>query len=146
MTKKYWLLVALAVILGGISLYLNKDWFARDTIQIIHLAGRGQHAQEGSVAPIVFGLNRKFKLTSVEVIPVGDPSAKKLSHPIWHLISDSNSVPIKGFTYGQYIHGMRPEINGAQADPLEPGVQYRLLVQAGSLKGEHDFTPEAENQ
>jgi hypothetical protein len=140
MTKKTWMVIALIALLGGLSLYLNRDWFARDNIQIIHLSGRGQIASDSAVVPIVFGFKNKLKFTSIEVVPVKEPT-----HPIWHLVSESNSVPTKGFTYGQHIHGMHPKINGAQADPLEPGVPYRLLVQVGSLKGEHDFTPEAQN-
>ena len=34
--KKTWLLLALVALLGGFSLYLNRDWFARDNIQIYH--------------------------------------------------------------------------------------------------------------
>jgi hypothetical protein len=26
-------------------------------------------------------------------------------------------------------------------DSLEPGVKYRLLIEAGKIKAEHDFTP-----
>jgi hypothetical protein len=141
------MLIALVALLGGLSLYLNKDWFARNNIQIIHFTGRGQRSQDSPVAPIVFGFDHDltFKLTSIEVVPMRELKTKKFPHPTWHLISESNSVPVKGFSYGEPIGGMHPEINGAQADPLEPGVQYRLLVQAGSLKGEHDFTPEAQN-
>ena len=39
------------------------------------------------------------------------------------------------------IRGMRPAVKGATPDPLEPGVNYRLLIEAGSHKAEHDFTP-----
>ena len=38
------------------------------------------------------------------------------------------------------IRGMRPAVQGATADPLQPGVKYRLLVEAGGVKLEHDFT------
>jgi len=37
MTRKLWILIGLAVLLGGFSLYINQDWFAKDTIQIYHL-------------------------------------------------------------------------------------------------------------
>jgi len=36
MTKKSWTWLGLAVLLGGFSLYLNKDWFAADNIQLMH--------------------------------------------------------------------------------------------------------------
>lgn len=146
MTRKYWSLIALVALLGGLSLYLNKDWFAKDNIQIIHLPSRSPRSTESTVAPIVFAFNHKFRLTSLEVIPVNELETKKFPRPIWHLISESNSVPIKGFYYGEHIHGMHPEVKGAQPDPLEPGVKYRLLVESGSLKGQHDFTPAAEPQ
>jgi hypothetical protein len=38
---------------------------------------------------------------------------------------------------------MRPAVKGATPDPLEPGVKYRLFIEAGKLKAEHDFTPVA---
>jgi hypothetical protein len=34
---------------------------------------------------------------------------------------------------------MRPSVKGATADPLEAGVKYRLLIEAGPLKAEHNF-------
>jgi hypothetical protein len=39
---------------------------------------------------------------------------------------------------------MRPTVKGATPDPLEPGVTYRLLIEAGSRKAEHDFEPVAQ--
>jgi hypothetical protein len=36
---------------------------------------------------------------------------------------------------------MRPAVKGATPDPLAPGVNYRLIIEAGNLKAEHDFTP-----
>ena len=65
----------------------------------------------------------------------------KFPHPIWHLVSTSNSVPTTDFTYGTPIEGMRPAVAGATPDPLAPGVKYRLLVQAGDLQIQHDFVP-----
>ena len=150
MTRKHWILIALAVALGGLSLYLNKDWFAKDHIQITHRSrparagffSRKRPAAKETVNPITFGFDRKLKLMSIQVIPVSEIETNKYPQPIWHLISDSNSVPTKTFAYGQPIRGMRPEVPGATADPLEPGTKYRLLVEADSFKGEHDFVPE----
>ena len=34
MTRKSWLLVAAAILLGTLSIYFNQDWFAKDHIQI----------------------------------------------------------------------------------------------------------------
>jgi len=149
MTRKIWLWLALAVLLGGFSLYLNKDWFARDHIQIYHRSRptraawlrRKSAADDSLVNPIIFGFDRKVKLTSVEVIPLSDIQTNKYPHPIWHLVSESNSVPTKDFTYGARIAGMHPAVKEATPDPLEPGVTYRLIVEAGAFKGEHEFVP-----
>ncbi len=152
MTMKQWMLVAVAVVLGGISLYLNKDWFARDDIQIYDRSRparasffrrkRVDNVEGGdAVNPIIFGFDRKLKLTSLKVVPDSDIETNKYPHPIWDLISDSNSVPIKAFAYGMPIPGMRPSVPGATADPLEPGVKYRLLIEAGAAKAKHDFVP-----
>jgi hypothetical protein len=152
MAKKQWMLIALAVLLGGFSLYLNKDWFAKDDIQILcrsrparaEFLGRKPPAELGGIEPIYFDFNRKVKLTSLKVISVAESATNKYPHAFWCLVSDSNSVPVKDFSYGSRIHGMRPDVKGATPDPLEPGVQYRLLVEAGPLKATHDFVPVAQ--
>ena len=36
---------------------------------------------------------------------------------------------------------MRPPVKGATPDPLEPGVTYRLLIEAEKLKAQDDFVP-----
>jgi hypothetical protein len=149
MTRKQWLLIALAVLLGSVSFYLNKDWFAKDNIQIYYRsrparAGffhRARHPDTAAVNPVFFAFNRTLKLTSLKVIPVQELETNKYPQPIWSLVSDSNSVPISDLSYGMHIRGMRPEVKGATPDPLEPGVKYRLLIEAGPLKAERDFTP-----
>jgi len=87
----------------------------------------------------MFEFNSKLRLTSVKVVPLCDILTNKFAHPIWHMISDSNSVPTRGFLYGMDIPGMRPALSGAVAEPLDPSQQYRLLVEASSLKAQHDF-------
>ena len=149
MTSKQWTLIALAVVLGGFSLYLNRDWFAGEIIQIHH---RSRPARAGvfrrnrpqaklATDPIYFAFDRKLKLTSLKVIPVSEIETNKYPHPILHLVSDSNSVPIAEWSYGWPIRGMRPSVKGATPDPLEPGVKYRLLLEAGKLKAQDDFVP-----
>jgi hypothetical protein len=148
MTTKNWMLLAVTILLGGLSLYLNKDWFARDRIQLMHRSrpARGAFRRPRSdnplIDPLSFWFDRKVKLTSLKVIPVCEIETNKYPQPIWSLVSDSNSLPIKEFTYGMQIQGMRPVFKGTHADPLEPGVKYRLLVEAGNQKIQHDFVPE----
>ena len=149
MTIKHWMMIALAVVLGGISLYLNKDWFAGEIIQIHHRsrparAGffhRTKRSGDLATDPVFFDIDRKLKSTSLKVIPVSDIETNKYPHPIWHLVSDSNSVPVADFWYGMPIKGMRPSVKGATPDPLAPGVKYRLLLEAKGAKAEHDFVP-----
>lgn len=145
MTKKNLFLVALALVLAGLSVYLNRDRFRSESIQIGERWSepRGwmtRRAQKPPSKILIFLLNRQLQLTSVKVIPVSDIQTNKFPHPIWELATPSNSVPVKDFVYGLPIRGMKPPVKGATADPLQPGVAYRLFVEAGSLKGEHDFT------
>ena len=147
MTKKQWMLVGLVIALCGISLYLNRDWFASESIHIYHRSSargtfiRKRKGDNSNANPIVFGFDRKLKLTKVKVVPVYALETNKYSLPFWHLISESNSVAIKDFTYGSPISGMHPAVKGSQPDPLEPGVTYRLFIQTADLKAEHDFVP-----
>ena len=155
MTKKQWMLIALAVGLGGLSLYLNRDWFTKENIHIYHRSRPARAAlvrrkridsTASAINPIVFGFDRRLKLTCLKVIPMSAIETNKYPHPIWHLISESNSVAIKDFSYGIPIQGMHPAVKDAVPDPLEPGVAYRLEIEAGPIKGEHDFTPTERTQ
>jgi hypothetical protein len=38
-------------------------------------------------------------LTNVKVVVVTELATNQYAHPLWHLISDSNSIPVKGFNY-----------------------------------------------
>jgi hypothetical protein len=154
MSRKQWTLITLAVLLAGVSIYLNRDWFSHNGIHIYH---RSRPARAGffrrskraaddassTVNPVTFGFDRKLKLKSVKVIPVSDIETNKFPHPIWQMLSESNSVAVKDFNYGAYIQGMHPAVKGATADPLEPGVNYRLLIETADFKGQHDFVPVA---
>ncbi|HEY3861669.1 MAG TPA: hypothetical protein VGO59_07265 [Verrucomicrobiae bacterium] len=137
-TKEWTWLVALAALIG-LSIYMNRNRFAPEQMAInasLRLPRRG----EAAVWPVFFALNDGFKLTSVEVIPFEDGKFNSASRPVWHLISDSNSVPTRAFRYGQPIRGMKPAVKNTQADALEPGVTYRLLLEAGRVKGTVDFS------
>jgi hypothetical protein len=156
MTRKNWFLIILAVLLAGFSFYLNKDWFAKDSIQITHRSRppspalrrrRAGGAEGDAINPLTFIFNKKVKLTSLKVIPMSDIETNKYPHPIWYLVSESNSVPVKDFSYGIAISGMHPAVKEATPYPLEPDTKYRLLVElAGAIKVQHDFVtvPRAE--
>lgn len=143
------MLIALAIVLGGFSLYLNKDWFTRDDIHISHRS-RPQRAAmfrrgrpnpvDVATDPVLFGFDSKLRLKTVKVVPLSDIATNKYPHAIWHLVSESNSAPVKEFSYGAPIPGMHPALKGVVPDPLEPGVQYRLFIETEGRKAEHDFT------
>lgn len=134
-------LVTLVALIGGLCLYVNKDWFARRPIQITHrfhpFGGRFDNG--GGVAPLMFEFNQKLKLTSVKVVSVTEALTNKYPHVLWEMVSDSHSVPTRGFLYGMKIPGMRPAYKGVIAEPLDPDQEYRLLIRASSLTAEHNF-------
>jgi hypothetical protein len=142
MTKRNWLLLALALALGVVYVRYFTDWFRPPTIHIAHTSRNlRQRAQPANVAPpLTFGLNRQYSLTEIKVVPLAGGQASPDVPPVWHLISDSNSAPVRMFAYGQGIRGMKPATAGARAQPLETNVAYRLFVAAGKVSGQHDFT------
>jgi len=142
MAKKPWLLLATLAVIGGLFIYLNRDWFQRRPIQISHRLYRfaGRFGGADTPTPIMFEFDRRLKLTSIKVVAVADARTNKYPQPLWYMTTNSNSVPTKGVVYGMSVPGMRPAVSGATADPLDPNQTYRLLVEAGSLKAQHDFT------
>ena len=141
MTKRNWLLLAVALALGVVYARYFTDWFRPQTIQIAHtsrnLRLRGQRA--GAAAPLTFGLSRQYRLTEIKVVPLAAWQSNQNVSPVWHLVSDSNSVPVRMFGYGQGVRGMKPALTGSRPQPLETNVAYRLFVTAGKIKGQHDF-------
>jgi hypothetical protein len=144
MAKKPWLPIALLVVIGGLFIYLNRDWFQGRPIQISHRLYRfaGRFGGGDTAIPVMFEFDRRLKLTSIKIVALADSLTNKYPHPLWQMISSSNSVPTKGFVYGMDVPGMRSAVNGATADPLDPRQTYRLLLEAGSVKAQHDFTLE----
>lgn len=137
----------LVVGLAGLSLYLNRDWFASETIQISHRLSpwMQNNKRPGARAndlgmPVTFTLNGFQKLTSVRVYETAKIETNQFAVPVWRIVSDSNSVPISSFNYGSGIRGMRPEAKGVRPEPLQPGVNYRLFVVTDQdVKAQHDF-------
>jgi hypothetical protein len=140
MTKKNLLLILFAIALAVVYAVWFTDWFRPATVQIFHTS-RDLHrdARRDGLPSLIFGVNHPLRFTELKVVPLAGFEANKDVLPLWHLVSDSNSVPVKAFSYGQFIRGMRPAIKGVRAEPLETNVTYRLIVTAGKIKGEHDF-------
>jgi hypothetical protein len=148
MSRKNIILVLCALVLAGIYVYFFTDWFAPPDIQITNMirpnpaAGRRfgrRDAPRPSSHTVSFAINRRVALKEVKVIPASDVATNKYPHPIWHLVSESNSVPTKALLYGMPLRGMRPAVKGAWADPLEPNTAYKLYLDTDAGKIEHDF-------
>lgn len=136
----------LLLTLLGLCIYVNRDWFASEGIQISHRSiprgssvSRGRGAAVSKASPVIFGFDPSLRLNSLKVVSVAELATNKYPHALWEMVSSSNSVPLRSLEYGQWIRGMYPKVPNARPEPLQPGETYRLLIQAGSLKGQHDF-------
>jgi len=131
-----------AIALTAVYAIYFTDWFRPKTIQIFHTY-RNLHprmpVRDGTMPALHFGWGRPLKLTEIRLVPLAEYQTNQNTLPLWHLVSDSNSVPIESFFYGQFIRGLKPEVAGSRSRSLTNGVVYRVIVTAGKIKGEHDF-------
>jgi len=147
MSKKEWVLIGLVLALGGLYAVYFGDWFRPKFIRIEHTArrlrsgfgGPGRSDASQPSMSITFSLGRSYRLTSLRVVLAAEFQTNKFAHSVWRLVSEKGSAPVDRFAYGFPIQGMTPALAGAEPEPLEPGAQYRLLVETAKLKGEHDF-------
>jgi hypothetical protein len=130
MTKKNLWLILVALGLATVYAIWFSDWFRPKTVGIFHTTRNLR---------LSFGLSRRTQMTELKVVSVAALETNKAALPVWHLISDSNSVPVQQFAYGQHIGGMRPAISGVRAEPLVPNVIYRMFITTHGAKGQHDF-------
>ena len=141
MSRKSVFVIIGVLLLAAIALYANRERFMRQPIQITHRLHRfgGRFDDPSGVAPIMFELDRSARITSIKVVFASEIATNKHAHPLWHLVSDSRTAPLKGFLYGMEVPGMHPAGKGATAERLATGPTYRLLLEAGSLKAHYDF-------
>jgi hypothetical protein len=151
MTKKNWLMLILLVGLAAVYVFYFSDWF---TPKVIHISStsrailsrfRNNPPGNPAMVPVSFSFDRDYRLTELKVVPLAAWQTNQNVLPVWHLVADTNAAPIKIFTYGQRLRGLKPELPGAHAEPLQPEVIYRLFVTAGSAKGQHDFEAKSAN-
>jgi hypothetical protein len=93
---------------------------------------------------LIFALDRPLKLTELRVVPLDVWQTNHNVLPLWHLVASSNTVPVKTFFYGQFLRGMKPAVVSTRSQSLEPQINYRLIVTAGKITGQHDFHLEGE--
>lgn len=141
MPKKTWLYLAVAAALAAIYVIFFTEWFRPTTVEIFHtVRSIRSRARAGTTEPsLIFGLNRQLRLTEVEVVPLAEWQTNRNVLPLWHLVSDSNSVPVKSFFYGQQIRGLKPAVKGTRPQPLGSNVVYQLTLKAGPVTAEHHF-------
>lgn len=145
-TKKGLWIAAVILVIVGLYAYVYRDVFQPRRIVITHrvvvgppVRGLSRTNESIQLTQLAFGLDRKYELTEITVIPVAALEAGSNAVPLWHVVSDSNSVPVKVFAYGDHIRGLRPVVKKSRPMPLESNVTYRLFVKAGRDRGQHDF-------
>jgi hypothetical protein len=132
MNKKSWFLILVAVVLTICYVIYFTNWFRSKPILVADTERFGR---------VLFNLGQPYELTSLKVVSVSALSSNKYALPVWELKSDTHSAPIKLFSYGQHIQGMKPAVADTRPEPLDHGTVYRLFIQAGGRKAQHDFTP-----
>ncbi|HUZ08138.1 MAG TPA: hypothetical protein VMV89_11705 [Candidatus Paceibacterota bacterium] len=141
MNKKNYALIAIVLVLAGFYVIHFTDWFRPKTIHISHTSRSirlgGQTGPANNL--VFFGLEGDYSLTEVKVVPVAALRTNQLAQPVWHLVSDEGSDDVNQFFYGERIQGMDPAVSGAQPEPLQSGVVYRLFITAGKVRGQQDF-------
>ncbi len=145
MSKNGIVLSILLVALGGAYAVWFTDWFRSESLQIVAVprpaAGKPRRIDPNQppVHPVSFTFNRKCELTSLKVLAAEDFATNKFPVALWHLVSESNSVPTRSFLYGQPIKGMHSAVARMRPEPLVAGVKYILQVEAGKVHGEVGF-------
>jgi len=159
MTKRNIFFTVVLVALVGLWVVNFSGWFATSRISITHnihaprqarTAASAARNSSGNATPtaaaatvqpvVTFLFNRAYALTDLKVVLASAFATNTSTLPAWHLTTESNSVPLKTFTYGQYIVGMKPWVSGVHTQPLLPNETYKLIVQAGArTKGEYEF-------
>lgn len=131
--------------MAAIYIYAFTDLFHKETIQIIAMPRPGRAApvpknsDAPKVYPVSFTFNGKYDLTSVKVVAADDLATNKHPLALWHLVSESNSVPTKGFIYGYPIKGMKAAVARMRPEPLLPDVEYVLMIEAGKIHSQTNF-------
>jgi hypothetical protein len=147
MTKNTIVLVTVAVILGALYVVFFSGWFEKETIQIIptirpirpRSVSMPRVKGEAQTYDVSFAFNGKYELTKVRVLSADDAKTNKYPTPLWDLISDSHSVPTKFLVYGEPPRGMKTAVPRSRAQPLQPELDYLLILEAGKIKAQTNF-------
>lgn len=146
MKKKIVFQIALLAALFGGAVYLWMSQTKAPDIEIvcsIHPPRVLRNANQGNRFQrqynIAFAFNGKYDLSDVKVVQRDEWLTNKFAQPLWHIVPNTNAVPLKSIIYGQWTRGMKPAIAGARPEPLETNVVYRLIAKTRSSEGYCDF-------
>jgi hypothetical protein len=143
MTKKNLLLILFAIGLAVVYVVWFTDWFRPAQMRISYTdrdaRPNARRANGNALPSLIFRISPQARFTELKVVSVAEYETNKNVVPVWHLISDSNSVPTQEFFYGQFIHGMRPAVQGVRAEELETNITYRMFLTAGRMSAQKDF-------
>jgi hypothetical protein len=132
MRKQTGFLIVAALVLAAAYAFFFTDWFGQKSIHILFRM-RGRQP--------IFGLEgREYRLTTVKVVRADDATTNKYPHALWHLVADEKgSEPVTDFVYGETLKGMKPKVPGTAPEAVQPNTNYRLILEAGKIKGEREF-------
>ena len=144
MTKKNIALTVLFVALVAVWVICFSGWFTKERIDVmldLHTQRRRAGNNNTPDAPLAtFGFNHPYQLVEVKVLSARALLTNAAPLPEWHLVSESNSVPVKMIIYGQWLQGMKPAFANTRPKPLQPGESYHLFIKAVSgEEGDYDF-------
>ena len=135
MNKRTVFLIGFAAVMAALYVAFFTDaWKPKN----IHIMWRILPA---STPPAVqFYLEKPCALTSIKVVYADEGLTNKFARPLWYLVATSSPSVISGFAYGAAVPGMKPDVPGTTAEPLQPETQYALIVESGkALAGKTTF-------
>ncbi|MFM2082341.1 MAG: hypothetical protein RL380_1032 [Verrucomicrobiota bacterium] len=146
-SRKELLLLALVLGLLGVYAVWFTDWFRPVPLHVEfsarpYVTPRTSRDADGTIEKVswsvTFALGQSRELTAVRVVEAAKFAADPQTPAIWRLAGHSR--PVRGFTYGADLEGMKAFVPGMTAHPLATDVKYLLLVEAGRARGEREFT------
>ena len=144
MSKKITVLF-LATLIAGAIFWLNyshSDWFGPQKIQIAYRIFGARTLGNGKDSTLVFYLAKPEPIVSISVYEEKDAKKNQFPHPLWRLVANGVPTTATEFTYGGAVAGMKPEISNSVPETLQPGTDYRLVMETkNKIKGEVTFHP-----
>jgi hypothetical protein len=142
MTTRGWSLAALIVLLAVIYVRGFTSWFRKPEIHISVTSRPGRPGMAADqAAPIVFGLDGDYSLKSVRVVSLSTTESNSPRLEVWSVEGKGKIPPTRGFPYGDPPEGLNSRQGVSEAQPLIPGMPYRIEVTSGRAHGQQDFTP-----